>query len=110
MGKKKAIKKNPVIEDINRIIHDDNFQELIKPGIEKIAEKFDNLSDKLAFRSATQGKAKSFDIGTHKDDKRYVEYPDNGKTTRKYKDNCKLTYTRDSTGNAINFKWITYKH
>lgn len=53
---------------------------------------------------------KPFDIGEHKDDKRYVEYPDNGKTTRRYKDNCKLTYTRDSAGKAINFKWVTYKH
>ena len=53
---------------------------------------------------------KPFDIGEHKDDKRYVEYPDNGKMTRKYKDNCKLTYTKDSAGKVINFKWITYKH
>ena len=53
---------------------------------------------------------KPFDIGEHKDDKRYIEYPDNGKTTRKYKDHCKLTYTRDFSGKTINFKWVTYKH
>lgn len=110
MRKKKVEKKNPVIEDINRIIHDDNFQELIKPGIDKIAEKFDNPDDKAAFKAATQAKAKPFALGEHKDDKRYVEYPDNGKITRRYKDNCKLTYTRDSVGKAINLNWVTYKH
>lgn len=57
-----------------------------------------------------KGKIKPFDIGEHKDDKRYIEYPDNNKTARKYKDHCKLVYTKDSAGKAINFKWVTYKH
>lgn len=100
--------KGLIIADLDRIVSDDNFQELLEPGINILAEKFDNPKDKSAFKEVTQGKI--FDIGEHKDDKRYIEYLDNGKTTRKYKDNCKLTYIKDSAGKAINFKWITYKH
>ena len=54
--------------------------------------------------------AKSFEIGEHKDDKRYIEYLRDCKIMRKYKDNCKLTYSKDSAGKAIRLEWITYKH